>query len=187
MLSSFFPSLILLLSRINHRAPKLPNQRQIYITTTFKNDLSFLYTVYEKFSSTIHQIENLKEITWLLTFQPIVPTITSKSIAQGGNSQGLDPSDGPLVNLMLGSSWTEAADDGLVNEIASKFIADVETLAREKGVYHRFVYLDYADKTQNPIDGYGEANKQRLQAVSKKYDPQGLFQKGVPGGFKLFT
>ena len=88
---------------------------------------------------------------------------------------------------MLGSSWTEAADDGLVNETASKFIADVETLAREKGVYHRFVYLDYADKTQNPIDGYGEANKQRLQAVSKKYDPQGLFQKGVPGGFKLFT
>ena len=170
-----------------HRAPKLPNQRQIYRTTTFKNDLSFLYTVYERFSSTIHQIENLKEITWSLTFQPIAPAIAARSIAQGGNSQGLDPSDGPLVNVLLGSSWTEAGDDELVNETASKFIADVETLAREKGIHHRFVYLNYADKTQNPIDGYGEANKQRLQAVSRKYDPQGLFQKGVPGGFKLFT
>jgi hypothetical protein len=25
-----------------------------------------------------------------------------------------------------------------------------------------------------------------LQKASKKYDPQGLFQTGVPGGFKLF-
>jgi len=24
-----------------------------------------------------------------------------------------------------------------------------------------------------------------LKAVSKKYDPEGIFQKGVPGGFKL--
>ena len=165
----------------------MPNQRQIYITTTFKNDLSFLNTVYDRFSSTITQIENLKEITWSLTFQPIVPAIASRSITQEGNSQGLDPSDGPLVNVLLGSSWTEAVDDELVNEIASKFIADVEILAREKGVYHRFVYLNYADRTQSPIDGYGEANKARLQAVSRKYDPQGLFQKGVPGGFKLFT
>ena len=157
------------------------------MTTTFKNDLSLLHIVYERFSRTIKQIENIKEITWSLTFQPIAPAIAARSIAQGGNSQGLDPSDGPLVNILLGSSWTEAADDKLVNETASKFIAGVETLAREKGIHHRFVYLNYADKTQDPIDGYGEANKERLQAVSRKYDPQGLFQKGVPGGFKLFT
>ncbi|KAI0006957.1 hypothetical protein F4779DRAFT_643667 [Xylariaceae sp. FL0662B] len=32
----------------------------------------------------------------------------------------------------------------------------------------------------------GAENRQKLRDVSKKYDPDGLFQKGVPGGFKLF-
>ena len=142
--------------------------------------------MYDKFSSTISEIVDVKGIVWSLTIQPIVPAITSKSAPKGGNSQGLKPSDGPLVNALLTSSWSETTDDGLINEVAEKFFNSIETLAREKGVYQKFVYLNYANKTQNPIDGYGAASKANLQAVSKKYDPEGLFQKGVPGGFKLF-
>lgn len=159
---------------------------QLWITTTFKNDLSVLSAVYETYSRTISKIENVKGIIWSLTFQPIVPAITSKSAPKGGNSLGLSPSDGPLVKALLLSFWSDASDDKLVNEVGGKFIDDVETIARAKGVYHKFVYLNYANRNQKPIDGYGAASKANLQAVSKKYDPQGLFQKGVPGGFKLF-
>ena len=160
---------------------------QLWITTTFKNDLSVLNAVYEKYSVSIGKVEKVRGIIWSLTFQPIVPAITSKSGPQGGNSLGLDPSDGSLVKALLLAFWSDASDDELVNEVGAKFIDDIETIAREKGVYHRFVYLNYANKNQNPIDGYGAASKANLQAVSKKYDPQGLFQRGLPGGFKLFT
>lgn len=129
----------------------------------------------------------MKGVVWSLTLQPIVPAITSKSSPQGGNSLGLNPSDGPLINALLTSSWSESSDDELINETAAKFIDDIETLAREEGVYRSFIYLNYANKTQNPIDGYGAASKANLQALSKKYDPEGLFQRGVPGGFKLFS
>ena len=122
-----------------------------------------------------------------LTFQSIVPAITSKSGPRGGNSLGLDPSDGPLVMALLLSFWSDASDDGLVNEVGAKFVDDIETIARATGIYHKFMYLNYANKNQNPIDGYGAASKVDLQAVSKEYDPQGFFQKGVPGGFKLYT
>ena len=149
--------------------------------------MSLLKAVYDNYNSTISKIENVKGIVWSLTFQPIVPAITSKSGPRGGNSLGLDPSDGPLVKALLVSFWSDASDDGLVNEVGAKFVDDIETIARAKGVYHNFVYLNYANKNQNPIDGYGAVSKANLQAVSKKYDPQGLFQKGVPGGFKLFT
>jgi hypothetical protein len=33
--------------------------------------------------------------------------------------------------------------------------------------------------------GYGEENLEKLKAVSKKYDPSGVFEKLQPGYFKL--
>ena len=36
-----------------------------------------------------------------------------------------------------------------------------------------------------PIAGYGEENVEILQKVSRKYDPEGVFQRLVSGGFKL--
>jgi hypothetical protein len=42
------------------------------------------------------------------------------------------------------------------------------------------------DESQDVIGGYGEESKKRLQAASRKHDPEGLFQLGVPGVFKLF-
>ncbi len=38
---------------------------------------------------------------------------------------------------------------------------------------------------QRPFEGYGRENLRFLQDVSKRYDPDGLFQKGCVGGFKL--
>ncbi len=46
--------------------------------------------------------------------------------------------------------------------------------------------MNYAWIDQDPIVSYNAENKGRLQQVSKKYDPEGVFQKGCPGGFKLF-
>ena len=45
--------------------------------------------------------------------------------------------------------------------------------------------MNYAAPFQDPIGSYGKENKSRLQASSKKYDHEGLFQKGVPGGWNL--
>lgn len=60
------------------------------------------------------------------------------------------------------------------------------TRAKELGVFHPYIYMNYAWKDQRVVDGYGQEMKKFLQDVSKKYDPDGLFQKAVPGGFKLF-
>ena len=48
-----------------------------------------------------------------------------------------------------------------------------------------FQYLNYAAPFQDPFASYGEKNLQLLREVSKKYDPDQVFQKLVPGGFKL--
>jgi hypothetical protein len=45
--------------------------------------------------------------------------------------------------------------------------------------------LNYCAEWQRPFESYGEENWQFLKEMSKKYDPEGLFQKGCVGGFKL--
>ncbi|KAI5927332.1 hypothetical protein F4810DRAFT_650325 [Camillea tinctor] len=49
-----------------------------------------------------------------------------------------------------------------------------------------FTYMNYSYNFQDPIGSYGAENKKELQRISQKFDPQGIFQKGVPGGWKLF-
>jgi hypothetical protein len=59
------------------------------------------------------------------------------------------------------------------------------TAAQTLGVDDPYLYLNYAASWQDPINSYGPASVANLQAVSRKYDPSGVFQKQVPGGFKL--
>ncbi|KAH7323838.1 hypothetical protein BKA65DRAFT_567753 [Rhexocercosporidium sp. MPI-PUGE-AT-0058] len=47
------------------------------------------------------------------------------------------------------------------------------------------IYLNYAEKYQDPIPGYGAASVKKLKAARKKYDPDQFFPKLVKGGFKL--
>lgn len=62
---------------------------------------------------------------------------------------------------------------------------DEDAAARGQAVPYK--YLNYAFDFQDPIGSYGAKNKQFLQEVSKRVDPDGVFQQGVPGGFKLFS
>lgn len=61
----------------------------------------------------------------------------------------------------------------------------VVTFAESIGSSDNFVYLPYADASQNPLGSYGPANVQLMKQVSKEYDPERFFQRRIPGGFKL--
>jgi hypothetical protein len=108
-------------------------------------------------------------------------------VSDGRNSLGLPPGGEDLVMSVITVSYSESADDEVVREGLAAIIHKHEDILRREEVYIPWKYLNYADKLQDPIGSYGEEVKARLQAVSKKYDPRGFFQTGVPGGFKLFN
>lgn len=163
---------------------------QLYRTTTFKNSRPFLDRVYTLWDATIPTIKPIPGIQWALSIQPIPPTITSRSGPLGGNSLGLSPTDdGPLVNCLLTATWNNTADDVLAQTTAVQLFNDIEKEARfqnKPSLYHRYKYLNYADGDQDVIGGYGTNAKNRLRRVSRKYDPRGVFQRQVTGGFKLW-
>lgn len=88
--------------------------------------------------------------------------------------------------VLLTATWNHTFDDTLIETTSRKLFFDIDKASQSAGVFDRYKYLNYALNGQNPIDGYGPSNKAKLQAVSKKYDPIGIFQDVVPGGFKLF-
>ena len=82
-------------------------------------------------------------------------------------------------------NWDESKDDDFIKRAIRAAIERIDVFAVANGTSHRFRYLNYCAEWQRPFEGYGEENLRFLRGVSRKYDPQGLFQRGCVGGFKL--
>lgn len=87
--------------------------------------------------------------------------------------------------MLFDYSWDNKADDGLFRRLATTALEQLNEYAKSIGADNEYIYLNYADKTQNPLRGYGEENMEFMRQVAQKYDPTGVFQHQVPGGFKL--
>lgn len=76
------------------------------------------------------------------------------------------------------------ATQGLTKTL-EKFVGLFDGLAEDEGVRSEWLYLNFAAKFQDPIKGYGRETLGKLRSVSKRYDPEGFFQRRT-GGFKLW-
>ena len=149
------------------------------MNTVFSPGLAVLQEAYHLWNSTVKSLVNVAGIQHFIIFQRI-PEILP------GNSLGLDPSEGPLVLCLLSITWNLPQDDQLVNNVAKGLLLGIEVATKTSGHFKSYKYLNYAANFQNPIASYGQGSVANLRQVSKKYDPTGLFQTSVPGGFKLF-
>ena len=154
---------------------------------TFENDLSFLTEAVALWTANAASLANVSGLTYTLLNQHLLPIVMSKTANLGGNSLGLDPREGTLILSLLSITWADTLDDETVMTAANALIKQIEDAAQDRGVYSEYKYLNYANAGQAVFDGYGKTNKAFLQAMSRVYDPHGLFQRAVPGGFKLFT
>ncbi|KAL5437923.1 hypothetical protein PMIN06_010392 [Paraphaeosphaeria minitans] len=159
--------------------------RQLFFTTTIKLNKQLLLDMEKLFHDTIEGVKTVPGLTISMVFQPLTKHILQQSALQGPNVLGLSPERGPLLITLLNSVHTNAADDAKVIAAVTDLLSKIEELARQRGLGERYKFLNYAYKTETPIQSYGPENVKFLQTVSKKYDPSGFFQSSVPGGFKL--
>ena len=160
-------------------------RRQLFVTGTYGNSAKMMSAIFDIANSTVQAL-SVPNLAYSLSFQPMPTAITSKAASRGGNSLGLSAADGNLFNLLLTVSWDDAADDARIEQHAKDLFQRSEDAAKKMGLFNEYLYLNYAAQWQDPIRGYGAAQKAKLQAVSRKYDPKGVFQTQASGGFKLF-
>lgn len=172
---------------------------------TFQNDERVLSKVSEIFEGVI---EKLKPVggEWEISalFQPLPPT-TKKSLQNGGNVLGTERFRGKTISTCIPFrpftklkylcsnhlvflcflNWKDQSKKGMFQAAANQFVSDIEEFARSIGKDSPFKYLNYAHEDQNPLSTYGAENIAKMRAASAKYDPQGIFQTMVSGGFKV--
>lgn len=127
----------------------------------------------------------VRGMQYRLLLEPI-PEIAYKKGVPGTNSLGLYDEKGGLVIVALAIGWVNASDDALIYQVAKDTIAEIDKEAKKLNQHFDYKYLNYASPWQKVIRSYGVEDEKKLKAISKKYDPQGVFQKNVPGGFKIF-
>ncbi|KAI1822651.1 FAD-binding domain-containing protein [Xylaria intraflava] len=162
-------------------------KRVAYANTTVKADAATLKAAAEKFTASLDLVKGCDGVVFSLTFQPYPTSLLEKCLSAGGNVTGLTPDSGPLVSVLVLMNWDNKDDDKVVLETARSVLDAIDEDAAARGQAVPYKYLNYAFDFQDPIGSYGAKNKLLLQAVSERFDPEGVFQKGVPGGFKLFT
>lgn len=92
-----------------------------------------------------------------------------------------------------GIIWTAGvaiknSDDAALEVARAELTAmttELKAIAKKDGKLQDFVYLNYAEGQQDPLGGYGKENVDFLRDVAQRYDPDGWWQRRVPGGFKL--
>ena len=106
-------------------------------------------------------------------------------VTNGTNLFGLQAGKTDDVMVDMTSAYTNKADDKLVAQVLSDIVNQQKQLLKKGGYLIDFLYLNYADISQPVLQSWGQGNVNKLRAASKKYDPSGVFQTQVPGGFKI--
>ncbi|KAL1850825.1 hypothetical protein Plec18170_006661 [Paecilomyces lecythidis] len=159
-----------------------------FLTLTFKNDPRMIQKAVDLHDRSIELAKaktRTKEWTFTSFFQPLPKLFSQHSVTRGGNMLGLDRFDENLLLFLIVLSWGGLEDDALFDSLGKTAIQQLDTYAREIGADNEFIYLNYADPSQNPLRSYGEENLAEIRRVAEKYDPEHVFQEQVPGGFKV--
>jgi hypothetical protein len=159
--------------------------RSLWASFSFKNSAAFMKAALELAGEKSSGMPAYS-VPISLLFQPLWHASRAKSFAAtGGNALGLENSKDDIIIVLVATGWSNPSDDQAVQAKLKDFLAAATQKAKEMGVYSPYIYANYAAGFQDVIGGYGEKSRAELIATSKKYDPIQLFQKQVPGGFKL--
>lgn len=165
-----------------------PKSHRIQFSTlTFKNDIRVLRKAHELVMGTIASLEETAKFDFkvLALYQPVPTLFAEHGKAKGGNVLGLDRFDETLIMYEPYFAWEDSAEDELFEGHAQKLREDISAYAVSIGSDNPFLYLDYADISQKPLESYGPENVAKIRAAAAKYDPKGVFQNMMPGGFKI--
>ncbi|KAI0435699.1 FAD-binding domain-containing protein [Xylaria telfairii] len=163
--------------------PQIPQLYQTFVTSTYAASPKLLIDLFNAANATVRSMQFPADVRWSIAFEPL-PTVFTQQ-GEERNVLGTSKADGNGVVLLAGASWTDPNSAQFGQALGPKIVKAMDDTAAKAGGLHRFRYLNYADPNQDVLGSYGEDNLAFLRATSRRYDPHGVFQKQVPGGFKL--
>jgi FAD/FMN-containing dehydrogenase len=163
------------------------DHRQSYENRTFKFDVDFAAWIADMYWREIESAGEIYESGQ--PFAILLQVFTKEAVAlmqrNGGNCLGLKEEDAPYLNVLIPSAWYHEKDNEIVAKFVQMILGKIVEEGKMRGLESEFIYMNYASANQDVLRGYGKENYDRLRAVADKYDPDHVFQKLMPGYFKL--
>lgn len=162
-------------------------KRWLFATTSFAPSAEMMEEFFQLADQTfnVDRLLDLAGFTVSMAYQP-VPSVMSE---RHGAADSLGPiqTQGNLVyvHLAVATDDEEKESDGTVEDVVQQFVTAADEKAKSMGVYRSFLQGTYAESWQNPLERRTEGTLKELLAAAEKYDPGQVFQRQVPGGFKL--
>ncbi|CAG5178535.1 uncharacterized protein ALTATR162_LOCUS8749 [Alternaria atra] len=162
-------------------------KRVQFRTLSFKIDLATLQETARLYKIVITELQAKASGQWRVSclHQVWATSYTANSTARGGNVLGMERYSENFIMYQSYLSWSEAKDDELFISLGKMLTDGIQKFATVKGTAVEYLYLNYADKDQDPLSAYGTDKVAFMKKVAKKYDPFGVYQKLLPGGFKI--
>lgn len=151
------------------------------MVTTHDTTVAMLQATYQRWNTSLDSIRDIPGIVWSVSLEPLPAAMYKRA----KNAMGLANTNKSLMITLLSTSWDNTEDDEKVKAVAKELFLGIEDDARRLNAYHPYVYLNYAASWQDPIASYGAEAVEILQRVSQEVDPEGVFRKIVPHGFKV--
>ncbi|KAH9909289.1 hypothetical protein F4778DRAFT_793303 [Xylariomycetidae sp. FL2044] len=158
-------------------------------TLSFKNDKSIMMKAFELHNRLLEEMKAYipdGDFWTQCVFIPLPTLYGENSTRAGGNVMGLErhPCDGILflIEVMVRTpeqdSWVVEKVDALIGAV-KQYASTIENGMLD------WLYMNYAGKNQKVLESYGAENVRKMKDAAAKYDPDQVFQKLCPGGFKL--
>ncbi|KAI0391299.1 hypothetical protein F5Y17DRAFT_468321 [Xylariaceae sp. FL0594] len=163
----------------------------IWFTATFKNDARIVRKAVELHEKLVGELQSHiadGDFWTQCLFQPLPKLFGENSARAGGNAMGVERQETDGLLFQAAAMVRTPEQEAFAYPKIKAWLEAVREFAAaevEGGGLLDWVYLNYADRSQNPLGSYGPANLKRLRDVAVRYDPDGVFQKLCPGGFKI--
>ncbi|KAK3307410.1 uncharacterized protein B0T15DRAFT_492889 [Chaetomium strumarium] len=161
----------------------------VWFTLSLKNDpriLAHASAVHDKLVADLKDFIPEQDFVTQCLFQPLPTVFGQNSIAAGGNVMGVERQPHNGILFLATAMVRTPEQEAFAYPKVKAWVESVSEFARGiDGGLLEWRYLNYADKSQDPLATYGEANLRLMREVAAKYDPDGVFQRLCPGGFKL--
>ncbi|KAK8031196.1 FAD binding domain-containing protein [Apiospora arundinis] len=161
--------------------------RKVWFSLCFKNDVDIMNkaaSLWEELTATAESASLGDGWSVNLIFQPL-----AKFYGQIGGDQnvlGLDKSlKHDSVNWLADATLSTPEQEAYLLNAIKTMTEKLEAYAVEKGGDTQWLYLNYVNPLQKPLQTYGEDNVRLMKDVAAQYDPEGFFQKRASAGFKI--
>ncbi|KAF7192255.1 FAD-dependent monooxygenase yanF [Pseudocercospora fuligena] len=156
-----------------------------WCTRANKEILRFFADTWREEVAAISDVPGILESGAFASVQCISSNVLRAMSRDGGNALHLDSNESPLFLFVMEPYWYDGSQNDRVRKAEENLLIRTQEEARRRGLFHSFVYQNYADPRQDVFAGYGKGAVEFLRGVSSRYDPHGVFQYQRASGFHL--